>query len=190
MRLKEDIKVGSNIRLRLLDELGGNLIDERESHNIFVNYGREWLSELAAYNTAFTAFRNDRINYVAVGIGGTQQTLTATAVRALGYAGYADDWDYGGTPVNPGDLTQGGEGGTGTADALQGDSDPTVTGLEYPVQITSLNYYDTVKKPATFPEAGIVRYTAVLGYTDVSYGSYTEVPLSEIGLFTASATEG
>ena len=190
MRFKDDIKVGSNVRLRLLSRPNGEVVDERESHNIFVNYGREWISELVAYDTAFTAFRSDRINYVAVGIGGVQQTNTTAFVRGLGYAGYADDWDYGGAPVNPGDLTQGGEGGTGTADPAQTDSDPTVTGLEYPVQINSLNYYDTVKKPATFPEAGTVRLTAVLGYTDVSYGSYTSVPLSEIGLFTASATEG
>ena len=190
MRFKDKIKVGSNVRLRLLDRPHGDIVDERQSHNIFVAYGREWISELIAYQTAFTEFRGDRINYVAVGIGGYQQTNSTTYIRSLGYAGYADDWDYGGAPVNPGDLTQGGEGGTGTTDPLQTDSDPAVTGLEYPVQITSLNYYDEVAKPATFPEAGTVRFTAVLGYTDVSYGAYASVPLSEIGLFTASATEG
>lgn len=194
MKFKEELKVGSNVRLRLLNRRGGDVVEERESHNIFVNYGREWISELIAYQSGYTAFRGDRINYVAVGIGGYQQTLSTATIRSLGYAGYADDWDYGdyggGYPSDPSELVYGGEGGTGTADPSQTDSDPAVTGLEYPVQITSLNYYDEIAKPATFPEAGTVRFTAVLGYTDVSYGAYASVPLSEIGLFTASATEG
>ena len=94
MRFKEDIKVGSNVRLRLLDRVGGRIIGERESHNIFVNYGREWISELIAYQTGYTPFRGDRIQYVGVGIGGTQQTNSSAYIRSLGYAGYADDWDY------------------------------------------------------------------------------------------------
>jgi len=185
MRFKENIKVGSNVRLRLLDEPGGKIFDQRESHNIFVDYGREWISEIIAYDTALTPFRGDRVRYVAVGIGGTSQTMPSATIRTAGYAGFADDWDYVGS-----NLSTGGTGGTGTADPVQTDQDPIVTGLEYPVQMTDQNYYDEVKQPASFPEAGVVRFTAVLGYSDVSYGSFTTVPISEVGLFSGSATEG
>lgn len=187
--LKDDLKVGSNVRLRLMDAPNGEVFEERESHNIFVDYGREWISELVSYDTGMAAFRNDRVRYVAVGIGGTDQTVPYATVQAMGYAGFADDWQYFGYPGAE-VLTRGGEGGTGTTGPVQTDSDPTVTGLEYPVQIASQDYYDEVKMPATFPEAGVVRFTAVLGYNDVSYGTYTAIPLSEIGLFTSSLTEG
>jgi hypothetical protein len=189
MRFREDIKIGSNVRLRLLDKPGGDVVEQRESHNIFTDYGREWISELSAYDASLVPFRGDRIRWVGVGIGGDSQSLTYTAVQALGYGGFADDWQYGGYPGSE-DLTRGGEGGTGGVGPSQNDTTPSVTGLEYPVQMTSQNYYDEVKQPASFPEAGIVRFTAVLGYTDVSYGSYASVPMSEIGLFTGSATEG
>lgn len=189
MGYEDNIKVGSNVRLRLLDQPGGSIVEERESHNIFLNYGREWISELAAYDASLTPFRGDRVRFVGVGIGGTDQTMAYTAVQSMGYSGFADDWQFGGYPGSE-DLSKGGEGGTGTAGPTQTDSDPTVTGLEYPVQMTDQDYYEEVKMPASFPEAGIVRYTAVLGYADVSYGSYTAVPLSEVGLFTGSVTEG
>ena len=189
MKFKDTIKVGSNVRLRLRDVEDGKIIEERESHNIFVAYGREWISELTAYQALVTPFRGDRVRYMAVGIGGYQQTMAQVAIQTLGYAGFPNDWQY--TAFVP-PLTTGGEGGVGTpaTPSSQLDTDPTVTGLEYPVQITAANYYDPVKWPATFPEAGTVRFTAVLGYNDVSYGAYTTVPLSEIGLFTSSITEG
>lgn len=187
--LKDELKVGSNVRLQLLDEPGGKVIDQRESHNIFLDYGREWISELIAYDSGLAQFRGDRVRYVGVGIGGTDQSLVYTAIQAMGYAGYADDWQYFGHPGAE-VLTRGGEGGTGTTGPVQQDTDPTVTGLEYPVQITTQNYYDQVKQPASFPEAGVVRFTSVLGYSDVSYGTYSSVPLSEVGLFVSSLTEG
>lgn len=196
MRFREDIKVGSNVRLRLMEEPGGKVVDQRESHNIFVNYGREWIAELVAYESSLTPFREDRVRYMAVGIGGTSQLMTAANVRALGYNGYLYDgggnntWDYDSpfTSLSTGSYATGNT--AGVTGPVQTDQDPTVTGLEYPVQITDQNYYDEVKAPASFPESGVVRFTGVFGYNDVSFGSATTVPLSEIGLFTGSATEG
>lgn len=190
MRFRDEIKVGSNVRLRLMDEPGGRIVEERESHNIFVNYGREWISELIAWDTSMVQFRGDRIRFVAVGIGGTSQSMTMANVQALGYNGFADYWDYDSpfTSLSTGGLATGNT--TGTTGPVQTDQDPLVTGLEYPVQMTDQDYYDEVKMPASFPEAGIVRFTAVLGYNDVSFGAFTTVPLSEIGLFTGSTTEG
>lgn len=186
--IRDDIKIGSNVRLSLRDRIDGEVIDQRESHNIYVDYGREWISEAISYQATLTPFRDDLIRYMAVGIGGTQQTMTAVNIRTLGYAGFADDWDYSVAP--PAGLSTGGLGGAGAAGATQTDSDPTVTGLEYPVQVTSTQYYNTIKVPATFPVAGVVRYTSVLGYNDVSFGAFTQVPISEVGLFTSSLTAG
>lgn len=185
MSFRDDIRVGSNVRLQLREKPGGRVVDKRESHNIFVNYGREWISELTAYDSSLVPFRNDRVRYVGVGIGGTTQGIPSAQIRTAGYAGFADDWDYVGS-----DLSTGGTGGTGTADPTQTDQDPTVTGLEYPVQITDQNYYDEVKLPSSFPEAGVARFTVVLGYSDVSFSSFTSVPISEVGLFVGSVTEG
>jgi hypothetical protein len=179
---KDDfLRVGSNVRLTLRDEPNGKIVEERESHNIFLDYGREWISELIGLDTGYLTFRNDRIRYMAFGIGGTEQLIPAATIRAT-WAGFPNDWDY----TNPADLTTGGYGGTGSGNPVQTDVDPTVTGLEYPVQVAASDYYDNVLAPAAFPEAGTIRLTSVLGYNEVSFGAAVSVPLSEVGLFTES----
>ncbi len=175
------VKVGSNVHLTLRDKPGGRIVEERHSHNIFLDYGREWLSELVGLNTGFVPFRNDRVRYMGFGIGGTSQLIDSGTIRST-WAGFPDAWDY----TNPLDLTTGGYGGAGVGNPTQTDTDPVVTGLEYPVQVTSADYYDSVLAPAGFPEAGAIRFTAVLGYNEVSFGSAVSVPISEIGLFTES----
>jgi hypothetical protein len=157
------IKVSHNVEITLRERPHGRIVQRRKKHNIFLNYGREWLAELIALNTFSTPFRSDRIRYMGYGIGGTSQLLSVPTIQALypGWAGYT-------TPV-------------------QTDTDPTVTGLEYPVEVLASDYYDDVSQPATFPAAGIVRFTSVVGYNEISYpGGPTSVPLSEIGLFTES----
>lgn len=180
------ISVSSNVRLSLRPHVDGPIVEQREDHNIFLDYGREWISELIALDSGYTSFRDDRIRYMAFGIGGTRQLVSSATIRTT-WAGFPNHWGY----TTPGDTTTGGYGDDGTAgsgDPTQTDSDPSVTGLEYPVQVESSDYYDDIVAPATFPEAGTVRFTAVLGYNQVSFGSATSVPLSEIGLFTESVT--
>lgn len=181
MKLVDYPKVRSNVLVTLRDRPHGKIIEERKGHNIFLDYGREWLSELVAMDTGYTAFRSDRIRYMAFGIGGTSQLIPSATIRGT-WAGFPDDWDY----SNPSNLSTGGLGGSGTGDPTQTDTDPAVTGLEYPVQATDQDYYDDVAAPASFPDAGIVRFTSVLGYNEVSFGPFTSVPISEIGLFTES----
>jgi hypothetical protein len=173
--------VGSNVSLTLREKPNGKIVEKRDSHNIFLDYGREWISELVGLDTGGVTFRNDRIAYMAVGIGGTSQLIDSATLRGT-WAGFPDDWGY----TDTGDLTTGGYGGSGTGDPAQTDTDPAVTGLEYPVQVTSADYYDSILQPASFPESGTIRFTAVFGYSEVSFGSATSVPLSEIGLFTES----
>jgi hypothetical protein len=179
------IRVCTNIDLTLRNRPGGRIVEKRSDHNIFLDYGREWISELIALQPVDVYFRTDRIAYMAFGIGGTRQrvasaTLRATTGSGYGYTGFPDDW-----------TAPSGTAGSGspTADPAQTDVDPTVTGLEYPVEVTSGDYYDDISQPATFPQPGIVRFTAVVGYTEISFGTYTSVPLSEIGLFTQAVSD-
>lgn len=174
------LAVESNVRLRLIDK-DGRVEEEREGHNIFLNYGREWLSELIALDTTYATFRNDRIRYMAYGIGGTSQSVSTSSINTM-QPGAHPAW---GTAFD----------GVGGADPVQTDTDPTVTGLEWPVLVREptpgvADYYDDISAPATFPGTGTVRFTSVLGYDEVSYsgtlGTFTSVPLSEVGLFTES----
>lgn len=178
------IDVRSNLTLSLREEPHGKIVDQRKVHNIFTDYGREWISELISLDTGATPFRSDRVRYMGFGIGGTNQSIESATLRGT-WAGFPNHWGY----TNPLDPTTGGYGHDGTpgsGDPTQDETDPTITGLEYPVQVTSTDYFDEIVLPATFPEAGTVRFTAVLGYNQVSFGSATSVPLSEIGLFTES----
>ena len=155
-----------NVDITLRDKPNGRVVERRRGHNIFLNYGREWLAELTSLDVGGVPFRDDRVKYMAFGIGGASQLLTVSTIQSLytGWSGYT-------TPT-------------------QDDTDPEVTGLEYPVEVALNDYYDTISQPATFPEAGIVRYTAVAGYYEISYsGGPTSVPLSEIGLFTELVTD-
>jgi len=175
------IHIYQNVDITLREKPNGRVVERRKKHNIFVDYGREWISELVALNVGDAAFRSDRVKYMAFGIGGTRQrvdsaTLRSTGAGGYGYTGFPNDW-----------TAPSGTGGAGSGDPAQTDIDPAVTGLEYPVEVTLSNYYDSISQPATFPTPGIVRFTAVLGYAEISFSSYSSVPLSEVGLFTQSA---
>jgi hypothetical protein len=168
------IKVTSNVHVKKIRKTTGEVEETRDSHNIFVDYGRDWIAHLIALATIGpdTTFRDDRIRYMAVGIGGTSQLLSPTVIEPTHteWDGYAQDWN----------------GGAATA-PLQVDTDPTVNALEWPVAITDPGtpiYYDDVSAPVTFPSTGVARFTTVLGINEVSFGAFTSVPLSEVGLFT------
>ena len=163
----------SNVRLRLIDPESGEVVEERTGHNIFIDYGRDWLAHLISLDTGYANFRDDRLRYMAFGIGGTSQLILPATIRGAhaAWAGYADAW-----------------GGVGAAGPAQTDTDPTITAMEWPVAVTSGIYYDHISAPATFPDTGVVRLTSVLGINEVSFGAFTSVPISEIGLFTAGMT--
>lgn len=176
-----EMRAECNVRLRLIDK-DGRVEEEREGHNLFLDYGREWLAELIALNAGYATFRNDRIRYMAFGIGGTSQSVPTATINTM----------------QPGIHPQWGQAFAGAGvDPTQDDTTPTVTGLEWPVNIRepspgTPDYYDDIAAPAVFPDTGIVRFTSVLGYDEVSYsgtlGTFTSVPLSEVGLFTESVT--
>jgi hypothetical protein len=170
------IKIESNVFIKKIRKSTGKVEETRDSHNIFVDYGRDWIAHLIALETitpSEAAFREDVIRYMAVGIGGTSQLVDHTTIEGTHseWDGYAQDWN----------------GGAATA-PTHADTDPTVDALEWPVQVTSGIYYDDISAPATFPSTGVVRFTTVLGVNEVSFGAFASVPLSEVGLFTQRIT--
>lgn len=176
LRVREEtIQVRSNLKLVARER--GKIVARREGHNIWVNLGREWLSELVGYGSysgdAGVPERSDRIRWMAVGIGGNRQV-------ALGVANANPLLtDYPGTNV-------------------QSDVDPTLRILERPVRVgwttgsPSAPPYDAGDvwfaqvAGVTHPTATDAKFTVVFGLTDVNGGGseYPTVPLSEIGLFT------
>ena len=173
-----DVKLASNVTISLIDPKTGKVVEKRRSHNIFIDYGRDWITHLIALNVSNTDFRDDKLKWMALGIGGTAQHVPADDIRnpsIYNHPGYPNEWVAG-------------SGGTG--DPTQTNTNPSVIALEWPIEITSGVYYDTIRQPATFPDTGTVRLTTVLGINEVSYDtSHADVPLSEIGLFTEGVTD-
>jgi len=152
----------------------GKIVARREGHNIFVDLGREWLAELISYASYSpdAPFRDDRVKYMGVGIGGTKQKAKAVADAP---------------PITP----------PYSGTNLQEDTDFTLTTIERPIRIAgSESAYPGIAgdtwigiiataDPDTVPTQ--VTFTRIFTQLEVNYGSFISVPLSEIGLFTSAA---
>lgn len=172
MRIIDEIEVKQNVHVIARER--GKIVGRRDGHNIFLNLGREWLAELISLASLDpdVAVRNDRIKYIGLGIGGTRQL-------ALSHANSAPyGVSYPGTNI-------------------QTDSDPTVTVLERPVRISGGSavypgtpgdlWIGTVQAPPVHATATETTFRRLFGATDVSYGSFESVPISEVGLLTSAA---
>lgn len=177
LHIIDDIEVKTN--LKLIARERGKIVEQREGHNIFLNLGSEWLAELMGFSnpTTETTFRDDRIKYLGLGIGGTQQIALATANAP---------------PIGGGGLT-----GPYVGSNLQTDSDKSVSVLERPVRVTGTNsIYPGVAGDAWLGIIGSsdptsvvkqVTFRRVFGQLDISFGQFLSVPLSEIMMFTSAA---
>jgi hypothetical protein len=143
----------------------GKLVQRERTHNIVTNIGRQFLSEVivsSVVSPGLTRHQNTVVRYVGFGIGGNRQNSVLASNPP-----YSIDYPGGNT---------------------QTDTDLTVTGLQRPVQVTAAPVWvREIAAPATFPTATSVRFTAVFSETDINFGPYASVPLSEIGLFTSAA---
>lgn len=183
MRLCEDILVKSNLRITIRER--GKIVGRRQGHNIWLNIGRGYLASLVCYSSysgGYSPFtgasgyptpeRDDRVEYMGVGIGGTSQTSLSVANSSPLVPPYAGS-------------------------NAQTDTDPTVTSLERPVRVSGgsssypYNVGDVwlaqVQNPVTHPTATQSEFIRVFAPTDVSYSPFVTVPLSEIALFTSAA---
>ncbi len=141
----------------------GKLLFRRDTHNIFVSVGTEWLAQVIAGELSTCC------KYMGVGIGGSKQVLDLVDVPPL-----SDSYPTVGA-------------------RSQTDIDPLVTALERPVCITSTAvpitpgqdvWLKEVSTP-THPTPNKARFTCVFTESEISFGTFTVVPISEIGLFTS-----
>lgn len=155
----------------------GKKVGTREGHNIWLDTGRIWHATRMGYSdySPLTEENVNAIRYMGFGIGGTRQI-------ALGVAN-----------ALPLGTVSGSYPGTNN----QTDIDSTVETLERPVRITGgTSTYpgntgtDTwlvqVQAP-THPTPTRTTFKAIITETDVSYGPYLVVPLSEVMLFLHSS---
>jgi len=173
VRKNELIEVKNNLHIRVRER--GKLIQHVEGHNIWLNLGREYLASLLAYTSfsPLTPERNDRVAYMGVGIGGTQQIALSVANSPPLSTAY------------PGSNAQ-------------TDTDPTVTALERPVRVSGGStaypgsggdiWLGQIQAPAVHNVATSVTFSRLFSETDVSYSPFLIVPLSEIMLFTYAAS--
>jgi len=172
LRVQSDIEVKYNLKLTTRER--GKLVDQREVHNIFLDLGREWLAQLVSYQSLSpdVPFRNDRVRYMGFGVGGNRQIALAAANAP---------------PISP----------PYSGTNLQTDTDPLITTMERPVRISgSTAPYPGVvgdewvgsigsADPLTIPTQTTFR--RLFTQTELSYGPYVSVPVSEVGLFTSNA---
>lgn len=174
MRIKETVRVRNN--LKIIARERGKIMAIRDGHNIWLDLGREYLASLIAYTSygPDTAERNDRIKYMGFGIGGTRQVAPGVANAAPLVVAY------------PGSNAQ-------------TDLDPTVTTLERPVRISgsttspsspysvSDTWLGTIQAPPIHVTPSQVTFRRLFSQSEISYSTFSTVPLSEVMLFTAAA---
>ena len=161
MSIFVDIPVRANLKVDLVYE--DRVVRHHEGHNILTNIGKQFLAESitasALSSGAFTRTIDEVVRYIGFGIGGSRQTADTTALDA----------------TYPGSNTQ-------------TDLDVTVTGLERPVQLTSGgNWMAEIAAPGTFPAANSTKFISSFAKTDINFGTFTDVPISEIALFKSGA---
>lgn len=174
MRIRETVRVRNNLKITARDR--GKIAARREGHNIWLDLGREYLASLIALVSygPDTPERNDRVKYIGFGIGGTRQVAPGVAnTPPLSVA-------YPGTNV-------------------QTDTDPTLTTLERPVRVSGTTtgpsdpynpsdvWLGTIQAPPIHSSATEVTFRRLFLQTEISYSTFTTVPLSEVMLFTSAA---
>ena len=167
----------------------GKLIGTRSGHNTWVENGRKYLSELITYSSfsPLTTVRSDRLRYMGVGIGSAGQNNPSVADSPPFSTAYPAGFDPNATNGH-------------SYDRLLPVSPPVST-LERPVRVTggSTPYPGVpadvwlIEHPNFYLTHPNPMYVAAHGKLngpggDVAYGSFTSVPLSEVGLFTDAVT--
>lgn len=175
MKLLEKIEVRQNpVRLTIRER--GKIVGRREGHNIWVDLGREYLAGRVSFQSygPDTPQRSDAIKYIGFGIGGSRQVAPSVANSAPMSTAY------------PGTNAQ-------------TDTDPAITTLERPVRISGSTtipsdpynpadvWLGTIQAPPIHMQPTEVTFRRLFGQTEISYSTFTTVPLSEVGLFTSLA---
>ena len=178
------LEVRSNLRIAARER--GKLATSRDTHNIFLDIGRDWLAHLIALQAmppygSFAGptsyFQPHRlVRYMCFGIGGNKQVYPTALFGQPPLNQYAAS-----AAVWPPPFTQ-------------TDTDPGVYALEAPVILSSNGHalppsdgwawLGQIALP-TFPgtSPGEVTFTRIFLEAELSEDPFDLVPLSEIGLF-------
>lgn len=166
LHVRELEEVKWNIEILGFDR-GKRRILHQRTHNIVVDNGRQFILEsmsAASFSgSTFTRVRDAVVRYMGVGIGGNRQIGTTAAASPLadGYPG-----GYGGTNA-------------------QTDDNLTVSRLERPVRVTAGSWLKQIAAPPTINSATSITYTAVFSNEDINLAPHSQMPVSEIGLFSS-----
>lgn len=175
MRHNDIIEVKYNLHIEARER--GKLVRVSDTHNIFVDSGRNWLAQLMGYNTLPTPptapniitdpYTNHRIRYIGVGIGGDRQHYPTSYFNSPPLDFYS-------------------------ATFLQNDTTPAVSHLETPVPCYGVGVGTTfwlaqVTNVTTGLPNGQIRFTRVFTEDELSYNGFPLIPISEVALFTNDA---
>lgn len=162
-RLLTTIEASTNIEIDVRER--GKLVRRERSHNIVTNIGRQFLAEVIVSSVVAPTITREQdtvVRYIGFGIGGSRQTSIS-----------ADNPPY--SADYPGSNTQ-------------LDTNLVITGIQRPVKVNATPQWMTeIAAPCTFPTTTSVRFSAIFATTDINYGGYASVPLSEIGLYSSAA---
>lgn len=172
-----------NVRIRVWRK--GNLGEERSAHNVWVDRGREYLARLVTLSSfgPDTPAETARLRYMGFGIGGALQSRLDLSSAAPMTTAYPAGEDPNAT--------------SGYTYRSSYSIDPPITTLERPVRVSGGESPYSAADPAdvwmvqppNFFTTHLSPYEATChatldGATEVAYGTLSEVPLSEAGLFT------
>jgi hypothetical protein len=169
-------EIGAKANVRIIARERGKKVPKlcRESHNVWVNIGREYLAKVISPLLGFTGHVNDNVvQYMGLGIGGDQQLLDLTGPAWTTLAAHY-----------PGQN-------------LYDDTTTDRSYLERPVKVTGTPGVGTapgvwlsqVAAPPTFLGTPITKvdFETLFDYTDINLtGAYPTVPLSEASLVLSS----
>lgn len=170
MRFANNIEAEWNLEIDVF-ERGKRKPWHQKTHNIVVNTGRQFLAEVITPATlgaggSFTRYDDSVARYIGFGIGGSRQSSPFASASP-----YSDAYPTGYAGTN-----------------AQTDSDVTVGIMERPIRVTSSPLFmQEIAAPASPVPTTETRFVTTFAETDLSYGSFTSVPLSEIGLYKSSA---
>lgn len=171
MLFKDGIRLKSNVFITARER--GKKVPAlcRDSHNIWVNLGRQYLADVISPLAGFTGHVNDYfVRFMALGIGGTSQRVDIATLYPTLNSHY------------PGQN-------------IFTDTVLTVPYLERPVKLTGTAgtgsspgvWLRDVTAPPTKPTATTVEFSALFTETDLHLsGAYPAVPMSEIGLMLSN----
>lgn len=166
----------------------GKLVETREVHNSWSNYGRTYLRDAVSFYPINPETR--RVKYVGLGIGSNRQVPASVlpSVWATHTTGYDPRGTTGNTYTHL-DLEASGDDSIPAVSTLEMPA--RVSGVEedYPASITSLSSTWYIQPPDVFvTQLSSRKGFAVHALVDASagdyvFGTYTTMPITEAGLY-------